>query len=126
MLNRAWPENWDQIGLWEYYVTKYHSVANRALREANILSTQCHFPPFWEDFLLSIGQKIHAISNTFLGEGIWHPKLMLTLLTMVRFSKFEIGLLKKLQTTRLWEHNFRAQPSVALIIWSVYIWSTKL
>ena len=50
MLIRAQPENWDQIGLWEYYVTKYHSAADRAYREANILSTHCHFPPFWKIF----------------------------------------------------------------------------
>ena len=38
MLIRAWPENWDQIGLWKYYVSKYLSAANRAHRGANILS----------------------------------------------------------------------------------------
>ena len=54
---RAQPENWDEIGLWEYYVTKYHNAAKRANREANILNTCCHFPFFLEDFLLSIGEK---------------------------------------------------------------------
>ena len=28
MLSGLRPENLDQIGLWEYYVTKYHSAAN--------------------------------------------------------------------------------------------------
>ena len=61
------------------------------------------FSPFMEDFLLSIGkkysyflqktvyfQKKHVLFNTFLGEGIWNPKLMATLLSVVRFSKFKI------------------------------------
>ena len=42
----------DQIGIWEYYVTKYHSTANRSHGEANIFITHSHFPPFWKIFKL--------------------------------------------------------------------------
>ena len=73
MLIRAWPENWDQIGLWKNYVPKYHSGANRA----NILSTHYHFPPFMEDFLLSMGEKyayfhISSQNSTFLEKNTYY------------------------------------------------------
>ena len=72
LLIRAWPENWDQIGLWEYYVTKYHSAANRANREAKILSTHWNFPFFGRFFAFN-RRKILLFPN-FLKNTVYFQK----------------------------------------------------
>ena len=71
VLIRVRPENWDQIGL------KYHSAANRANREANILGIIAIFPFYgrffafnWRKILL-FPNFLQKNSNTLLGQSLF-------------------------------------------------------